>query len=147
MAVVEMGEMIEAMRSMLATQTGKLFGNHSAPVDYGVPVADSDLPFGIIYRVVLGGGGIGIGSFGWPEDTMRVGVQVSTVSRDARQAAWLLDQSRVAMVARGGSGFVNSIDAGAARVIDRFIDGTGVTEEEGDFITMSDRYELVVVAG
>lgn len=147
MTVVEMGQIIEQIRTMLEAQTTKSFGNHSAPVDYGVPVPDTNLPFGIVYRVVLGGGGIGIGSFGWPEDTLRVGIQVSCVSRDARQAAWLSDKARVAMLDRDGTGFANSIDGGGAIVIDRFIEGTGVTEEEGDFITMSDRYELLVVAG
>lgn len=130
--------MTKALRTMVATVTGKPCGLGTIPNVGGVP---AEPPYSILYALE---GSLDGPPFGDANADAEWTYQVTSVGERDDQAQWLADKVRAAILSRTSSGWTNAIPVSGMKVIGRAHAGEGGTDAAEVVSSVPERYTLWV---
>lgn len=123
------------LRAWLETATTKKIGLARVPEDI-------TLPYAVLYPTTAG---VGIGSWGDPEEDRDFIFQVTSVGEDPRQCTWMSDKVRDAFVSRFGGGFAYTIALSSGNVQNRSVEALGAIMRAGEHLwNVQDIYRVKV---
>ena len=138
------GEVTTQLISVLATDTGKLIGDHQAPGDDNTPAT---FPYAVVYHVTHGPILGAVNSVTTPDRTQLHIYQIDSVGETRVQADWMSHKIRRAITdtTNNPNGWRVAIETTNTKVIDR-TSNVSVAQGriEGELWKTADRYQLMV---
>lgn len=131
-------DLVPSVVTAIETQSSKPVGNHRVPGSVqDTPAA----PFAIVYHV---GGEREDTAYGFAHDMAWVTVQVTSVGETAKQANWMADQARDAILGKTGGSYNQALSPAGLNVCGRSLEDIAVTTFEEGVWQTTERFRLLV---